>query len=395
MSTGVKSKDAPHGLEPSRLDGTAAANPSPVDISILLPSLTGGGMERVRLLLAKEFMRRGHTVELVVLSASGELVDQVGENLPIVDLATPRYRGSLWPIARYLREHRPRALLVGLWPLTSIAIAARFLSGVPTRVVLSDHVDWSQSLEASSAWRTLILRLSSFLTYRLADGLVGISDGVIKSVSRYSGLPTSRFRRVHNPPTLAQEPGAQDLPPSWPPGEGPKLITAGRLVEQKDHATLLQALARVREHVPARLVILGAGPLHEKLVALSELLGLSDAVALPGFDPYPARWLREADLFVLASRFEGFGNVVVEALSCGVPVVSTDCPTGPAEILDGGRYGTLCRVGDAEGLATAIESALLTPADHEALIARSRAYTLEAPVRQYLELLLPDAKAAA
>ncbi|HEY3814279.1 MAG TPA: glycosyltransferase [Caulobacteraceae bacterium] len=387
LGVGTTVLDFPH---PAR----SSADADGVDIAILLPSLTGGGMERVRLLLAAEFARRGYRVELAVLDATGDLADHVPDNVTIKTLPVRRLRDSVQQVAVYLRERQPRALLAGLWPLTSMAVVARLLAGTRTRLVLSDHSDWSHIRETSEGLRGLWVRLSTGLTYPFADSLVAISDGVAHSVSRISGVPLSRVHRISNPPTLSLDVGEEAFSIRWPDGDGPRLLTMGRLAREKDHATLLRALAIVRRTMPARLAILGTGPLRDELLALTRDLGLAEAVTMPGFDPYPVRWLQQTDLFVLSSKSEGFGNVLVEALSQGVPVVSTDCPTGPAEILDGGRYGTLCRVGDPEALAGAIKSALLTAHNREALIARSRAYTLEASVHQYLELLVPEDEAA-
>ena len=158
----------------------------------------------------------------------------------------------------------------------------------------------------------------------------------------------------------------------------------GTLKEQKDHRTLIRAFARLSRDFNAKLTILGEGPLRAGLESLIAELGLQSRVSMPGFvvDPYP--WLRSADLFVLSSQYEGFGNVIVEALECGVPVVSTDCPSGPAEILENGRYGRLVPVDDVVALATAMSASLAELHDREKLMKRATAFSVRNISDQYL-----------
>jgi len=136
------------------------------------------------------------------------------------------------------------------------------------------------------------------------------------------------------------------------------LVTVGRLVDLKDHVTLINAFAKVREDIDVRLYIIGDGPNRKKLERLGQTLGLADDIRFLGWQRNPFALLKQADAFVLSSRFEGFGNVIVEAMACGLPVISTDCPSGPHEILEGGETGVLVPVGDVDALAQAITAML-------------------------------------
>lgn len=362
-------------------------------ISMLLPDLRGGGAERVQLDLAKGFLARGRAVEIVLMRAEGELLSLVPDGAKIVDLKAPRLRGALLPLARHLRRTRPDALLAAMWPLTSVAVWARDLARVPTRVVVSDHTDYMAAPPGASRAGRAKLQASMRWSYPRADGVVAVSGGVARTVAGLAGMARDRVSVIHNPvrppsPARTQEPCTAAA--EWARHDGPRLIAVGSLKPAKDYALLLKAFAQARRQADARLLILGEGALRGELEGLRGRLGLDGVVDMPGFvaDPYPC--LAKADLFVLSSAWEGFGNVIVEALACGTAVVSTNCPSGPGEILEDGRHGTLVPVGDADALATAILAALAATRDRPALIRRAQDFSVEKAADAYLKLLLPE-----
>lgn len=367
----------------------AASSPrrSP-DIAILLPDLRPGGAERVCVTLANAFVREGLTVDVVLRQNQGELLDSVSPAVAIHALGARRVRDAFGPFVDYLKLARPRSVLAAMWPITSLAIAARAVSGAPCRVVTSDHGVLSQSRPGRPGLPRLAMTLSMRATYGRADGIVGVSRGVAADVAALAGLPVDRVTTIYNPITPLPTPAAPDagIMASWSSG-GPRLITVGTLKAVKDHATLLRALARVRQTHDARLLILGEGSERPRLEGLIAELGLAGAVQMPGFRPDPHGYVAHADAFVLSSLNEGFGNVLVEAMACGTPVVSTDCPTGPGEILDGGRYGRLTPVGDVDALARAILETLAAPPDPAALKLRSEAFSTARAVGAYRRLL--------
>lgn len=363
-------------------------SPSP-DIAILLPDLRGGGVERMRLHLAQAFMARGLSVELVLLEAKGDLLSHVPAGLSVVDLHAPRLRQSLLPLTRYLWRRRPQALLAALWPLTSIAILAT-QAAPGTRVVVSDHNTLSLTPLGRTRRGRLQMQASIRLFYPLAHGVITPSAGVKRDLEALGGWRASPIEVVPNPVFRDHQPPpaalAADDP--WAEAGDPKIIAIGSLKEQKDYPTLLEAFARLVKERPARLLILGQGSLRASLEEKARALGLGDRVRFGGFVPDPRPYLLASELFVLSSAWEGFGNVIVEALGQGVPVVSTDCPSGPREILDDGRFGALVPVRNPEALARAMRDTLAATHDRSALIARARTFSVERAAERYLWQLI-------
>jgi glycosyltransferase involved in cell wall biosynthesis len=364
---------------------------SACDVALLMPNLAGGGAERVFLALAEDFQRRGYRVELVVMNRQGPLNTVLPASLPLVDLEASRLRQAVLPLVGYLRRRRPTTVMAALWPLTSAAVWAAKMARVDTRVVVTDHTDYLSGVEGRSLGGRLQLATLMRASYPMAAGAVSVSQGVARTVKRLSGVTPDT---IYNP---IPEPGEGELDPAcagpWIAHSGPRLIAMGTLKEQKDYPTLLRAFAALREDVDAQLLILGDGALRAELEAERAALGLDGAVHMPGFLEHPGPYLRHADLFVHSAAWEGFGNVLVEALACGVPVVTTDCPSGPAEILDDGRYGRLVPVADPAALARAMAAALKDPRDAERLKARARDFSVEKAADAYLRLLFGDGAA--
>lgn len=361
-------------------------------IAIFLPDLRGGGAERLHVILAEEFLRRGYRVDFVLLRSEGELLEIAPAGARIVGLGARRIREGFVPLVRYLRSETPDVLLAAMWPLTAMAPIAARLSGAKPRLVVSEHSNLTQSAAVRGPSDIANRRLGRWL-YGAADAVVAVSQGVKDDLVARTGVRPARVRVIHNParkPDPAAE-GDRELLSWWKAGES-AIIGVGALKPAKDYPTLIRAFVRVAERRDARLLILGEGQLRPDLEQLAADLGVSDRVRLPGavLDPYP--YMREADLFVLSSAWEGFGNVVVEALAVGTPVVSTDCQSGPAEILENGRYGRLTPVGDPDALARAIELSLADPADPEPLKARAAEFSVERAADQYLSLLDPEAR---
>lgn len=345
--------------------------------------------------LANAFMARGHDVEFILMRAQGQLLPAVPAGAKLVDLGASRLRKAVLPLARHLRSKRPCAVLAAMWPLTSIAVWARHLARVPTRIVVSDHTDYTATPVGSSRAAMWKLQTAMRWSYPRADGIVAVSEGVAVAVARFSGLPRSRIAIIHNPvrppsPADKREPCTAAV--GWAAHEGPRLIAVGSLKPAKDFALLLAAFARLRKAANARLLILGEGPLRAELQALISRLALDGAVDMPGFVANPYPYLARADVFVLSSAWEGFGLVIVEALACGTPVVATDCRSGPREILENGRHGRLVPVGDAAALARAMCESLAGSHERAALMRRAGDFSLDAASRQYLDLLAGESE---
>ncbi len=357
-------------------------------IALVLPTLGGGGAERVTLTLAEGLAVHGNPVDLVVGQAQGELLDSVPDAVRLVDLAAGgNLRAMVRPLARYLRRERPAAMQASMWPLTCWAVLARRLAGADTRLMLTDHANLTAMYAGVGRLHLAAMRASMRAAYPAADIVTAVSRGVAADVEALAGL---RAGSVHAIPNPIPPPRSCREVARWP-ADGARILAMGALKPQKNHALLLDAFARLGVRQPAQLAIVGEGVLRAELEARAVRLGIAGRVTLPGFAANPACWYASADLLVLSSDYEGFANVLVEAMAHGVPVVSTDCPDGPAEVLDHGRFGRLVPPGDAEALADAIVEALAARHDRAALKARARDFAPAGIVARYRALLLDRA----
>lgn len=358
-------------------------------ISVFVPDLRGGGAERVNLLLLLEFVRRGYSVDLIVLRRQGALLEQVPATVRIIDLKADRIRQGMMPLIRYLQEVQPDALMASMWPLTTLAVLCVKLIRFRGRLILSEHSSLSLSPQ-NSGLSGRALRASMRWANSKADEVVGVSAGVLKDLHGL-GLPKDFGKVIHNPIVLSSErllPESKNCRSWIDHAPGRRVLAVGSLKSAKDYPTMLRAVRRVVDSCGnISLLILGTGPLQNDLEGLICSLGLDDHVHFGGFVSDPGPFYRAAGLFVLSSAWEGFGNVIVEAMAAGTPVVSTDCRSGPAEILENGRYGRLVPVGDYEALAEAIIESLDAKHDTEALQARAADFSVEKIGQEYLKLL--------
>ncbi|MBR8342422.1 glycosyltransferase [Burkholderia ambifaria] len=351
---------------------------TPIDALIHVPTLRGGGAERVAIRIAEHFAEQGIATALFVHDRSTDFA--VPHGIELIVAASPRHLGRVAELRRLLIRRRVRSV-VSLLPYANLlSFVARLGRARHTRLVVSEHIPYSCrpgfAKERVKTWLTTNM-------YPFTDAVVAVSRGIAAELDGL--MPRIGHRNlivIHNPCYIPAE------VPLTPRRSGsPKHVVAvGRLVQLKGFDMLIRAFARVRAaHRDATLTIVGEGPERACLEALVETEALTEYVTLPGFREDIGSAFRDADLFVCASRAEGFGNVIVEALSFGLPVVSTDCPHGPAEILENGRFGTLVPVDDETALARAIVEALDHPADPLHQIMRAREFSLERIGAQYLQ----------
>ena len=340
-------------------------------VAIFLPDVRGGGAERSIINLART-MAVAYDVDLVLAQQGGALIADVPHEVRLVELDASRVATSLPSLVRYLRSEKPDALLSALNHANVVAIIAARLTR--TRVVASEHSHLTTATSRARRWRDRVMPVVLRLVYRHADAITGVSEGVVADLVSRARLDPTRVHVVVNPIDVDDLRARAAGPTGHPFVDGagvPVILAVGRLTEQKDFPNLLRAVARCGETQEVRLVILGEGEERAALEREVEELGLSGVVSLPGFVPNPYPFMRAADVFVLSSRWEGLPTVLLEALAVGTKVVSTDCPSGPDEILDRGRFGTLVPVGDPDALADAILDAIGAPrpAVEEALTA--------------------------
>ena len=369
-------------------------------IAFFLHDLEGRGAHTRVVALANEFAAQGHQIDLLVVRPEGPLKDQILPRvrlvpvggartyLPWVRKRRKRQTIAATPdIARYLKRERPDIIMSGGNHVNAATALAHRRAGVrEIGLVLraSTHLSGAEHRPRLARWLTTA---AARRLYPDADAIVAVSNSVAHDLASLVPLPPDRLITIPNPVIGPDFEAKRRQPcdlPWFAPGEPPVILGAGKLVPQKDFATLLRAFALLRARRRARLVILGDGPERSGLEALAAQLGVAADIALPGFVENPFPCMAAASVFVLSSAWEGLPGVLIEAMACGCPVVSTDCPGGSREILLDGALGPLTPVGHAEQLADAIEHVLDAPPARTALQARVAAFAVPRAADQYL-----------
>ncbi len=410
------------------------SSPRP-SIALLMPNFGGGGVQSTTLILARTLSELGYPVTLLLHSTNGPLADSVPKIIRQVELSrsgsvTARVRAMLaapalipqllkpvvlpWEtpsslrfvrdLARYLQVEKPHVLFTATPYLNIEAILARRLSGQQTRVVLSERVPTPQWLAANDDWNRRHLRPLMNRLYSEADGIVAVSNGVADGLASEINLPRDRITTIYNPvvlPDIAERAALATEHPWFVAGAPPIILAVGRPGRVKDHMTLLRAFARVREKHDVRLVVIGQNRASRKPArrrtefdALAVELNIAEHVVSIGHTHNPFAFFARSAMLVVSSRYEGFCNVLLEALACGCPVVSTDCPVGPSEILDGGRYGKLVPVGQPDAMADAIRETLIAPPSPDSLRNRAAQFSFDESIASYEEILTGIARSA-
>ncbi|GAB4524354.1 MAG: glycosyltransferase [Pleurocapsa sp.] len=358
-------------------------------VAIFLTALDGGGAEKVMLNLAQGFIESGISVDLLLVKAEGSYLSQIPPEVKLIDFQAHRLLSSIFSLISYLKTKQPQALITAL-DTNVIAAWLRRWGGISTTTIVTVHNNLSlESRHAKSIKRKLTAKFARWF-YGWADNIVAVSHGVAQDLLKI-GLPKEKIKVIYNPIVTSelmkklQEQNSLDS--SWfAPGEPPVILGVGRLNEQKDFPTLIKAFAQLRQQQSVRLIILGEGEERSNLQALIEELDITQDVALPGFVDNPYIYMANATVLVLSSAWEGFGNVLVEAMAAGTPVVSTDCPSGPAEILANGKYGKLVAVGNKKELAQAIEKTIQQKSNPDILRQRANDFTLKQAIMHYVNL---------
>jgi glycosyltransferase involved in cell wall biosynthesis len=390
-------------------------------IALLTRCLDGGGIQRSLITLGEAFVERGFDVDLVVGDALGPMREACPASMRLLALpispilrsriwlmaADPAGASAAWPLlvgpsprmirhlpalVRYLHEERPGAVVAAGTQANLAALLARRMTRLETRIVVSERNAMSVVAgRGRGGFRRAYPRVARRL-FPEADAIVAVSQAVADDLVALDVAPRERVFTIHNPVVTR---GLDDLiaePLEHPwlrDGEAPVVLAVGRLHWQKDFPTLLRAFRRMSAVRTMRLVVLGEGDERGKLEALSRSLGIAERVLLPGFVANPFPWMARAAVVVVSSLLEGFGRVLPEAMACGCPVVSVDCPGGPREILDNGRYGPLVPVGNEQALADAVLASLVRPPDRAALRQRANQFSADAAAERYLEILVP------
>lgn len=355
-----------------------------------VPNLGGGGAQRVIINLTRGFIKRGHDVDLVVANAAGPLLEEVPEEARLIDLGSSGTLASLPRLVKYIKRERPAVMMSTMSHCNVIAVIARWLSRSDMRLILREANTLTFHKYRTPSIRERIVFYLMMLLYSRADIVVANSLDTASDLATHGITDEDRISVIHNPVVSDDllEKQNEDIDHPWfQDSRIPVVLGIGRLHAQKDYETMIRAFGIVRTNRDARLLILGEGTERDRLLELVRKLGLEESVEFHGFVPNPHPYISRASVLALSSRWEGFGNVLVEALAAGTPVVSTDCPGGPAEILEYGAFGKLVPVGDAEAFAGAIVDTLDNSPDRDALVHRAKDFSVDTITSRYIEVL--------
>lgn len=363
-------------------------------IFVVLPRLDGGGMERMRLHLIAEWVSQGIDVVLVVGQNKGELVSQVPKGISILEIAPKGPAQFLKGLFSAVREYRPTHILGAADDVNCMALLVTRLFARHVRVVVSVHNTLSQQILKSNGanrWKLRAIRFAMRVLYPRAAGVVAVSEGVADDLSRQIHMDRQRISVIYNPVITDDfyKKVKEPLPSDWPRNGDPVILYVGRLTPEKRPDLLLLAFFEVLRHLPANLVVAGRGELSDRMASEIRRSDWGSRVHMMGFVPNPLPMMKAADVLVLPSDYEGLGNVLIEALACETPVVATDCPHGPAEILENGKWGRLVPRGNLNELTKGIIEALTLPGTASPQELRSRAayFSVSTSAKQYMDLL--------
>ena len=359
-------------------------------IAFFIPSLSGGGAQRVVVNLANALIElTGHPVHVVLVRREGPFLEDLDSGIKVVELKGCRTILAVPSLVAYLMRWRPVVTMASMNYANITAVLAYLIAGKPGRLVLRETNVLVPKVQKCLDVRFHVMALMMRLCYRHANAIVSNSEDTLTSLKNFNVVLPANSQVIGNPITIPD--AGIELGYRGPEGT-PFICAVGRLTPQKGFDILMRAFAEVGDP-DLHLVILGNGPLRTDLLELAKELGLASKLHLPGFINPPTPVLRNAKAFVLSSRWEGFGNVLVEALGCGLPIVATKCPGGPREILEAGRYGQLVPVDDVAALAKAIREALDSPvATTVSRKARANDYAPRVVAQKYLDkVLIPPA----
>jgi glycosyltransferase involved in cell wall biosynthesis len=336
-------------------------------IAVFSPTLQAGGSEHVLGLLVKRLYERGQAVERVI--AHQPLTPGIeDENGAMVrGLGAKRMLGAIRPLTKYLVTHRPQCILSSLTYANILVIASAMLAGAGTPVIVREATTVTAYARISQSRRNSLLPMLVRRFYRHADQVIAVSQGVRDDLVDKLDVPSAKVRVIYNPVDLerVKRLAEQDLSHPWfCEPDCPVVVTVARLDESKDFDSLLSAVQRVNRTRAVRFVVVGEGPERSRIESLARHFEVADRIWLAGYQENPYRFVARADVFLHPSKVEGLPNAVLEALALERPIVSSDCDSGPREILLGGRYGSLVPVGDADAMAAAILEKLETGATH-------------------------------
>lgn len=355
-------------------------------------SAQGGGAERVMISVANSFLEKGYDIDFVFVHAEGPFIKEINKNINIVDLKSKRAIYSLFKFYFYLWKNKPNILISALNYINLIAIFSCFFVFNKPKVIVTEHGTLSAVTKDLEGTGKIVPRLMKLL-YPYAQKIICVSNGVADDLAEQLNIDRGDINTIYNPIDFEYINNKKDLPliHPWVGTDIPIILGAGRLVDVKNFPLLINAFLKVRAKVNCRLVIIGEGEKRKDLELLITASSFSDDILLYGFTDNPYQWMKAAKVFVLSSNTEGLPTVLIEALACGVKVISTDCPYGPREILDNGRYGVLVEVGNIDELASTIVNSLTDNMQNSCRISFDK-YRLESVFENYEKIISDEKK---
>ncbi|MEO6231584.1 MAG: glycosyltransferase [Ferruginibacter sp.] len=359
-------------------------------VLLIIEDLGGGGAERVFVNIANVFAENNIEVEFLVGIKTGVYLQILNPAIPVKEVGGTSLLKYLTSFPKIFKENNYTHIFTASHYPATAAIIAKKITGITAKIYHTHHYAQPLSRGLKHLKGDTILKLFHFFIIPYADKIIAVSNGALQWVRKFSHrkLPQGSF--IYNPVfddtiyDLAKE--EVDFPVSIQ--DKILLLNVGRLAEQKDQLTLLKAFLIVRNTYPnAILFILGKGPLQLVLENFITEHNLHSSVFLIGFEDNPYKWMDKCDVFILSSQYEGFGNVLVEAMALGKTVVSTNCIAGPEEILNRGEFGYLCPVKNPEEMAVAISNAIVSPLDPAMIKQTSKQYGVDKIVKQYIDIL--------
>jgi len=338
---------------------------TPTHIALVLPSLSGGGAERVFVTLANEFKKNIQRVDLVVTSShNSKYLNEIDEDVNVIFFHKKRMLYGIIPLIKYFRKDSPDVVLCAIGHCIAVTYISLILSSQRKTTKIFARITESVSSKKHTRLtiRSFLMKKALKLIYNNVNGIICLTNDMAKELKEYYDLKR-HIEKIANPAITSKllkdsyERIEKPLPWDTSAADG-FILSAGRLTDQKDYSTLINAFVNVRKNKNINLVILGEGPKRGELQTLAEDLGVGEHIWLPGFLDNPFPYLRKASVFVLTSKWEGLPNILIQALACGTPVISSDCPTGPRDILANGSFGKLVPIGDIREFSNSIDEVL-------------------------------------
>ncbi len=354
-----------------------------------------GGAEKMILTLLPWFINAGYSIDLVLVKKTGAFLTDIDPRVNLISLKKEHVGQSLFPLLKYFKKSKPDVFISNLTHLNIVTIIAKFFSGTRSKIIITEHSSITTNNLQKGGKEGILVFLARFL-YPLADKTVVVSEGAAQNLIEAIKINPNKVQSIYNPIDMDRIRilSGEKIDEFWLTEKSiPVLIAIGRLEQEKNFSFLLNVFQTLIKKRKVRLLILGEGSERQMLEQQMIAFGIENDVKLLGIKTNPYPYISNADILVCTSKYEGFNITLAESLACGTPVISMNCPYGPAEILDNGTYGQLISPGDQDGMVNAIIAAIDHPESlpsKEKLMERAKRFSAEKIFSEYQELFLKE-----